>query len=150
MFDAMMEWMAVPLLFGEHGEAPEALGLTHFSVAPYGVFQTRDGGPILISVQNDREWVVLCSKVLDRPELATDPRFATNPARIANRAETDAFVARCFGARNVEALRTNQRSRLPPQEGLRQWTISSIRRRAAHEPDAESGGPYERSCCSRD
>jgi len=104
MFDAMMEWMAVPLLFGEHGEAPKRMGLTHFSVAPYGVFQTRDGHPILISIQNDREWVVLCRKVLDRPELATDPRFATNPARSANRAETDGVVARCFGAHDVEAL----------------------------------------------
>ena len=85
MFDAMMEWMAIPLLFGEYGDAPKRMGLTHFSVAPYGVFQTRDGSPILISVQNDREWNVFCTKVLNRPELATDPRFATNPARIANR-----------------------------------------------------------------
>jgi itaconate CoA-transferase len=104
MFDAMMEWMAVPLLFGEHGEPPTRMGLTHFSVAPYGVFQTRDGHPILISIQNDREWVVLCKQVLDRPELATDPRFATNPARVANRAETDAVVARCFDAADVLAL----------------------------------------------
>jgi formyl-CoA transferase len=104
MFDAMMEWMAVPLLFGEHGEPPKRMGLTHFSVAPYGVFQTRDGHPILISIQNDREWVVLCQRVLDRPELGSDPRFATNPARVANRRETDAAVARRFGAEDVETL----------------------------------------------
>jgi formyl-CoA transferase len=104
MFDAMMEWMAVPLLFGEHGEPPKRMGLTHFSVAPYGVFETRDGHPILISIQNDREWVALCRKVLDRPELATDPRFATNPARVANRPETDAVVVRCFGAEDILAL----------------------------------------------
>jgi formyl-CoA transferase len=104
MFDAMMEWMAVPLLFGEHGQPPKRMGLTHFSVAPYGLFQTRDGHPILISIQNDREWVMLCRDVLGRPELGTDPRFATNPARVANRAETDAAVASCFGAEDVESL----------------------------------------------
>jgi itaconate CoA-transferase len=104
MFDAMMEWMAVPLLFGEHGDPPRRMGLTHFSVAPYGVFQTKDGHPILISVQNDREWGVLCRQVLERPELATDPRFAANPGRIANRSETDGLIQRYFGTQDVDAL----------------------------------------------
>jgi crotonobetainyl-CoA:carnitine CoA-transferase CaiB-like acyl-CoA transferase len=73
-------------------------------VAPYGVFTSRDQVPILISVQNDREWVVLCNEVLKQPGLVTDPRFATNPARIANRSDTDALVARCFEAQDIAAL----------------------------------------------
>lgn len=104
MFDAMMEWMAIPLLFGEHGEPPKRMGLTHFSVAPYGVFPTQDGSPILISVQNDREWAIFCTKVLGRPELTTDPRFATNPARVANRADTDGLITHYFGTQLVETL----------------------------------------------
>ncbi|MBX9592094.1 MAG: CoA transferase [Hyphomonadaceae bacterium] len=104
MFDAMMEWMAVPLLFGEHGAPPRRMGLTHFSVAPYGVFPTRDGSPILIAVQNDREWSMFCNEVLGRPELATDPRFATNPARVAHRAETDGLIGHHFATQDVEAL----------------------------------------------
>ena len=104
MFDAMMEWMAVPLLFGEHGEPRTRTGLTHFSLAPYGVFQARDGHPILIAIQSDREWKVLCSKVLGEPDLGIDPRFATNPARVANRGETDGLIARYFATRDVEAL----------------------------------------------
>ena len=60
--------------------------------------------PILISIQNDREWVVLCTKVLGRPEMAEDPRFATSPARLAHRAETDGAVARCFGSHTVSDL----------------------------------------------
>jgi itaconate CoA-transferase len=104
MFDAMMEWMAVPLLFGEHGEPRTRTGLTHFSLAPYGVFQARDGHPILIAVQSDREWKILCSKVLGEPGLGTDPRFATNPARIVHRGETDGLVARYFATQDVEAL----------------------------------------------
>lgn len=104
MFDAMMEWMAVPLLFTEHGEAPQRRGLLHPTVAPYGVFQSQEGLPILISVQNEREWATLCRRVLQRPEMIEDARFATNPARIANRQATDALVAAHFSATPVAEL----------------------------------------------
>ena len=92
MFDSMMEWMAVPMLYTEYGAPPKRVGLSHTALAPYGVFKTADNVPILISIQNDREWVVFCTKVLGQPELARDPRFATNSARVANRAETDALT----------------------------------------------------------
>jgi itaconate CoA-transferase len=104
MFDSMMEWMTVPLLFAEHATPPKRSGLTHPSLAPYGVFEAKGGVPILISIQNDREWVVLCRSVLGKPELGTDPRFATSPARVANRVETDGQVARCFAGYDVEML----------------------------------------------
>jgi itaconate CoA-transferase len=104
MFDAMMEWMTVPLLFAEYAEAPRRSGLTHPSLAPYGVFTTADAVPILISIQNDREWVGLCSKVLERPELGTDPRFATSPARLAHRRQTDGAVAAHFASLDVLTL----------------------------------------------
>jgi itaconate CoA-transferase len=104
MFDAMMEWMTVPLLFAEYGQAPRRSGLTHPSLAPYGVFSTVDGVPLLISIQNDREWVALCNKVLGRPELGADPRFATSPARLAHRAETDGAVADFFSSVDVLSL----------------------------------------------
>jgi itaconate CoA-transferase len=73
-------------------------------VAPYGVFTTADGVPILISVQNDREWAVLCREVLEQPQLVSDPRFATSPARTANRPETDGLVAAHFAALSVAEL----------------------------------------------
>ena len=104
MFDAMMEWMAIPMLYTEHGAPPRRVGLTHPTVAPYGVFTSADGAPILISVQNDREWAVLCREVLGRPQLASDPRFATSPARTANRPETDGLVAAHFAALPVAEL----------------------------------------------
>ena len=104
MFDAMMEWMTVPLLFGEHGTPPSRVGLTHYSVAPYGVFYASDGSPILISVQNDREWEIFCKQVLDRPDLVTDPKYATNPGRVANRAETDGLITKYFAEHDVNVL----------------------------------------------
>jgi len=104
MFDSMMEWMAVPMLYTEFGVPPRRMGLSHSSLAPYGVFQTADGLPILISIQNDREWAAFCAKVLGAPELAKDARFASNAARNDNRRETDGLVARCFAERTFAEL----------------------------------------------
>ena len=62
MFDAIADWMTVPLLQHEGGETPRRIGLAHPSIAPYGVFTTRDGADILISIQSDREWRVLAHR----------------------------------------------------------------------------------------
>lgn len=106
MFDAMAEWMSVPILQMRGGKPPRRIGLAHISLAPYGVFHTRDGVPILISIQNEREWVALCRDVLGQPEVATDPRFCTAVARVTNRAETDGVVARWFASQDHgEAIR---------------------------------------------
>ena len=104
MFDAMAEWMTVPLLQYEGGAPPKRVGLAHPSIAPYGVFKTRDGADILISIQNDREWRVLAEKVLGDKALATDPAFATNVERVKRRSEVDGRVAAAFGADNVAQL----------------------------------------------
>jgi formyl-CoA transferase len=104
MFDAMADWMSVPLLQHEGGAPPRRIGLAHTSIAPYGVFKSRDGADILISIQSDREWRVLAEKVLGDKALAADPAFATNPERVKRRAETDGRVAAVFAAHDVEPL----------------------------------------------
>ncbi|HEY2759007.1 MAG TPA: CaiB/BaiF CoA-transferase family protein [Pseudolabrys sp.] len=104
MFDAMAEWMTVPLLHGEGGTPFKRIGLAHAAIAPYGVFKTRDGGDILISIQNDREWRVFADKVLGDASLGTNEKFATNPKRVANRAETDAIVGAVFARHDAEPL----------------------------------------------
>jgi formyl-CoA transferase len=104
MFDAMADWMAVPLLQQEGGRPPQRAGLAHTSIAPYGAFRSRDGVDILISIQSDREWRVLASKVLGDDALAADPAFATNIERVKRRAETDGKVAAKFGTLDVAAL----------------------------------------------
>lgn len=95
LFASLADWMTVPLLNHEAGRSPGQAGLAHPSVAPYGAFATADGGLLLISVQSDREWRGL-ARLIGRPELGADPRFATNTARVANRGETDAAVAAWF------------------------------------------------------
>jgi itaconate CoA-transferase len=104
MFDAMADWMAVPLIQHEGGVTPKRIGLAHTSIAPYGVFKTRDGVDILISIQSDREWRVLAERVLGDKALAADPAFATNVERVKRRAETDAKVQAMFGATDEAAL----------------------------------------------
>ena len=104
MFDAMADWMTVPLLQFEGGMAPKRMGLAHTSISPYGAFRTRDGVDILISIQNDREWRVLAERVLDDAKLAADPKFATNLERMKRRAETDGRVAKVFGSMDAKPL----------------------------------------------
>ncbi|GEK02496.1 CaiB/BaiF CoA transferase family protein [Streptomyces sp. NPDC003388] len=99
MLEALAEWMGHPLHHAMHGgEPPARTGLAHAVIAPYDAYPTADGGRVLLSVQNDREWRRLAEQVLNRPELGTDPDFATNAARVANRARTDELVARELAA----------------------------------------------------
>ena len=104
LFDAMADWMAVPLMQYEAGAPPRRMGLAHTSIAPYGVFKTKDGVDILISIQSDREWRVLAREVLGDAALASDSDFASNVARVHRRAQTDGRVAAVFGATDAAAL----------------------------------------------
>ena len=97
LFDSVADWMTVPLLQAEaSGQNPARLGLHHVSIAPYGAYACSGREALLISIQNPREWVAFCTEVLDRPELATDPRFVDNNARVAHRPALDAIIAEVF------------------------------------------------------
>ena len=104
MFDAMADWMSVPLLQHEGGDTPKRIGLAHTSISPYGAFKTRDGADVLISIQNDREWRILAEHVMGDRALAADPGFATNVERVKRRTETDGRVAAAFASMDVESL----------------------------------------------
>jgi formyl-CoA transferase len=104
MFDTIVEWMAVPFLHAAHGRPPKRIGLAHPSIAPYGVFSSKDGKPILISIQNEREWSGLCQRVLEDPVLMSDIRFSSNVSRVQNRVETDARVSAGFAALDSSEL----------------------------------------------
>ena len=97
MFDVMADWMNMPLLAHRYmGGAPGRTGLKHSFIAPYGAFHCGDGGQVLLSVQNNREFVALCEQVLAQPDLPSDSRFAENPDRYANRMALDAIVSEVF------------------------------------------------------
>ena len=97
LFDGMADWMNVPLLFYEGtGRAPARMGLAHPSICPYGAFATSDGALVLISIQNEREWVEFCARFLLEPALPNHPGFETNVIRVANRPTVDAHIAAVF------------------------------------------------------
>lgn len=98
MFDVMADWLTVPLLNAEAGNSPRRMGLAHPSIAPYGVFRSKDGKDILISIQSEREWKKLCADVLEQPALPDDPRFANQVERVRNRKLTDQAVSDSFGS----------------------------------------------------
>ncbi|MFC9289425.1 CaiB/BaiF CoA transferase family protein [Streptomyces sp. NPDC057052] len=103
MLEALAEWMGHPLHHAMHGgTAPARTGLAHAVIAPYDAYPTADGGRVLLSVQNDREWRRLAELVLGRPELGSDPAYATNAARVAHRERTDALVAGALGALDAD------------------------------------------------
>src|SRR3954468_22773100 len=102
MFDALVEWMGHPVLATDHtGEAPPRVGLSHPVIAPYDAYPTADGHEVVIGIQNDREWVRLATDVIGRPELADHPDFATNIARVRNRAAVDAAVGEALATRTI-------------------------------------------------
>jgi crotonobetainyl-CoA:carnitine CoA-transferase CaiB-like acyl-CoA transferase len=83
------------------GNDPTRLGNNHASIHPYGPFETADG-EIVVAVATRGQFEALCS-VLGAPSLATDPRFATNAARIANRDAANEALGRAFAARSAPA-----------------------------------------------
>lgn len=96
LFGGMADWMNVPYLQRRYGGSiPPRPGLKHPSIAPYGVFSCADG-EILLSIQNGREWACFCAEVLGDTAMASDPRFATMTARVANRDSLDARIAGDF------------------------------------------------------
>ncbi len=92
MLDALAEWMGSPYGHAMYGVgSPARSPSSHPKIAPYGIFATADAA-ILIGIQNEREWAQFCARVLHDPALATDPRFATNVARVANRTALDTTI----------------------------------------------------------
>ncbi len=82
------------------GAVPGILGNRHPSIAPYQLFPAADR-PVVVAVGNDRQFAALCSG-LDVPELAEDPRFATNPDRVAHIDALDEIVSARMATRTAD------------------------------------------------
>lgn len=137
MFDVLADWLTVPLLNHEGGKSPKRVGLAHPSIAPYGVFQPKTGAPILISIQSDREWLNLCADFIQDTSKGTDPRFATNVARVSNRKATDSMLSKAFARHdskdavklllnaNIAVATVNDMAGLSAHAQLRRITVES-------------------------
>ena len=77
LFDVMTDVMGYALTYTQHsGIDQQPLGVGSPAVAPYGAFPTRDGQTVVLGTTNDREWQRVAREIIDRPDLADDPRFA--------------------------------------------------------------------------
>jgi len=123
MLDALGEWMSQPAYFSRYGqEPPRRTGARHPSISPYGPFRVSDGS-VFLGIQNEREWLVLCRDILRRGDLATDPRFAANPDRVAHNDELTAIIEDCFASRSADEV----------SDMLEQAGIASARLRTPEE-----------------
>jgi itaconate CoA-transferase len=97
MLESLAEWMGNPMYYAfEDQPQAERSGASHPSIYPYGPFATGDGRTVLFGLQNEREWLVFCQKVLFRPEVAVDPAYDTNARRSANRVQLKALIEHAF------------------------------------------------------
>jgi crotonobetainyl-CoA:carnitine CoA-transferase CaiB-like acyl-CoA transferase len=105
MLEAMAEWMSYPLYYAFEGQPPPPRsGAAHATIYPYGPFRAGDGASVMLGIQNEREWASFCQNVLGRPELASDPRFDSNPKRNEARNELGPILDAALAALSAEEL----------------------------------------------
>uniref|UniRef100_A0A7C2FED5 CoA transferase n=1 Tax=Thermosphaera aggregans TaxID=54254 RepID=A0A7C2FED5_9CREN len=96
MYDtAIFSMCYVPMMYLTTGRKPKRMGHAHPSMVPYQAFQDKNGKWFIVAAANDRLWQNLC-KAIEREDLASDPRFATNPERVKNRSELIKILQEIF------------------------------------------------------
>ncbi|WEK46267.1 MAG: CoA transferase [Candidatus Andeanibacterium colombiense] len=101
LFDTAMGLLSYQIeSYWASGKLPQKNGSSHPSMCPYQALDAADG-PMLLAVSNDSQWQRFCDAA-GAPELKTDPRFATNAQRVANRPETLAAVQELLKTRTGE------------------------------------------------
>ena len=96
MLECLTEWMTPALsVWQGTGQVPARVGVRHNMIVPYGAYACADGA-VLFAIQTQREWQRFCTQVMELPALETDPRFATNRDRLANRAALEGIIEERF------------------------------------------------------
>ncbi len=105
MLEALGEWMGYPMYYAmDDATPPPRAAAAHATIYPYGPFAAGDGRKVILGLQNEREWLQFCNKVLLQPELATDARFDRNALRSANRGELEAIILSAFSSLTAEQV----------------------------------------------
>ena len=105
MLESMAEWMSYPLYYAMDGAAPPPrAGAAHATIYPYGPFPAGDGKTVMLGLQNEREWELFCTRVLLRPELAQDARYASNALRTAARQQLREMIVEVFSSLTAEQV----------------------------------------------
>ncbi|MEE8607316.1 MAG: CaiB/BaiF CoA-transferase family protein [Nitrospiraceae bacterium] len=115
MLESILSWLGYfPHHFWHRGEEPERMGMRHHYVTPYGPYLARDGQYVNLAVASAQDWEIFCGKVIERPDLSRDPRFATVEARRENRALLEETIEKIFLERDHgEWLERLKKAQLP-------------------------------------
>ncbi len=105
MLESMTEWMSFPLYYAYEGAPPPVrAGAAHATIYPYGPFPAGDGKIVMLGLQNEREWVLFCEKVLLQPALATDTHFDSSSKRSSARKALYEIICSSFAALTAEQI----------------------------------------------
>ena len=105
MLESMAEWMSFPMYYAFDGADPPARsGAAHATIFPYGPFVAGDGRTVMLGLQNEREWVIFCDRVLGQPDLARDPALAGNARRTLARDRLKAIIEAAFASMTAEQV----------------------------------------------
>ena len=126
------------------GGVPPRTGAAHATIYPYGPFPAGDGKVVMLGLQNEREWAVFCDKVLERPDLKSDPRFGSGPKRSDARQALYAIIVELFAkmtaAQIVERLDAAQIGNARMNEMHDVWAHAQLKaRRRWTEVDTPAG-----------
>jgi crotonobetainyl-CoA:carnitine CoA-transferase CaiB-like acyl-CoA transferase len=133
LYETALAWMTVPLTdYMAGGHMPRRYGSGVSNIVPYQTFDAADG-TLLIAAGNDLLFARLCA-VLGQPELATDPRFATNGGRVTNR---EALIALLQAA--TVSWRAAELARALEDAGIPCGTVADVSQ-ALEDPQIEALG----------
>jgi itaconate CoA-transferase len=97
MLDSIVSWLGYfPHHYWHAGEEAARVGMRHHYVTPYGPYLARDGEYVNLAVASASDWEIFCRKVIEKPELLEDPRFATVEGRRKNRAVLEELLEKIF------------------------------------------------------
>ena len=134
---AMGQAVALSLLMNQAWTAPPAAAMSRNPLV--SIYETKDGRHVsLCCLQAGRYWAEFC-EIIDRPELATDPRFAEHAALMEHGAEAVTILTEVF----AQAALDEWRERLEPFTG--QWTVVQNTSEAAADPQSVANG-YLQEC----
>jgi CoA:oxalate CoA-transferase len=114
------------------GRAPQPMGNDNVTASPSGTFRTGDG--LLNIAANKQEQFEAVCRVVDRPALATDPRFAERQGRLQHRAELKSALEEALAARSTEEWWT-----LLNQAGVPAGPVYTVPQALEHPQVADRG-----------
>lgn len=105
MLESIAEWVGFPMYYAFGGQSgPARAGAAHATIYPYGPFEVGGNESVMLGIQNEREWLILCRDVLENEALASDIRFNTTSLRSKNRTELASIICDTFKAYSAEEV----------------------------------------------